>query len=73
MTKRAKLPIVPLMSNAQNKPFFIAPVTNPTDEYAAGYDNNRFATREEAEAEIPHLAAALNTEASDWIVSQRKN
>ncbi len=39
--------------------FYIAPAGDPRNEYAAGYDGNVFATRAEAEAEIPHLTAAL--------------
>lgn len=39
--------------------YYIAPADDRLDEYAAGYDGNVFATREEAEAEIPHLVAVF--------------
>ncbi len=48
--------------------FYIAPASDRRDEFAAGYDGNVFATREQAEAEIPHLVAAIDGE---WTVEVR--
>jgi hypothetical protein len=42
--------------------FYIAPASDHRDEFAAGYDANVFATREQAESEIPHLIAAIGGE-----------
>lgn len=49
--------------------FFIAPVTDPDDQYAAGYDANVFLSASEAEEAIPGLAATLGTSPEYWTVS----
>jgi hypothetical protein len=38
--------------------YYIAPASNLNDEYAAGYDGNRFDSLEEARATIPALRAS---------------
>ena len=48
--------------------WFLAPATDRSDEHAAGYDGNTFASREAAEAEIPALTDAIGGE---WVAAQR--
>ena len=38
--------------------FYIAPADDPRDEWRAGYEGNHFATRDEAEAEVPQIGRA---------------
>lgn len=47
--------------------FCVVPV-GTQDRYAAGYDGNRFVTREEAEAAIPDLRASGAEFDHDWDV-----
>jgi len=51
--------------------FYVAPATQPDDEWACGYDGNVFASADEAEAEIHALAAALGGEPTDYVVCRR--
>ncbi len=51
--------------------FYVAPATQPDDEHAVGYDNNVFASADDAEAEIHALAAALGGEPTDYVVCRR--
>lgn len=50
--------------------FFIAPETEPTDAFAAGWDGNKFATEAEATSAIVALADATETSREYWTVSQ---
>jgi hypothetical protein len=52
--------------------WYIAPVHDASDEYAAGYDGNAFASCEEAEAAIPSLAEAMDTDVAYWVACQRE-
>lgn len=56
------------MDRAQK--YYLAPASDPTDEYAAGYEGNVFDSHTEAERAIPGLARVLDSEPSDWVVSQ---
>lgn len=49
--------------------WYLAPASDPSDEWAAGYDGNDFATREEAEAVIPQLVDHLG---GDWVAVSRE-
>jgi hypothetical protein len=52
--------------------WFLAPSTDRTDEHAAGYDGNAFATREEAIAAIPGLqACGEDFGETTWVAVQR--
>lgn len=51
--------------------WFLAPSDDYTDDYAAGYDGNTFATREEAEAAIEGLGEAFGDDA-EWVAVQRR-
>lgn len=58
--------------------WYLAPSDDPADEYSAGFDGNTFGSREEAEAEIPHLVASFaqwadaeDVAASQWVAVQR--
>jgi len=52
--------------------WFLAPSTDRSDEYAAGYDGNTFACREDAEAAIPGLqACGEDFAATEWVAVQR--
>lgn len=52
--------------------WFLAPSTDRSDEYAAGYDGNTFASREEAEAAIPALQACDEAfAAAEWVAVRR--
>lgn len=53
-----------------NAIYCIVPVNAPHDRYAAGYDGNKFESREEAEADIPNLAKVLDTEEDHWTVRE---
>lgn len=48
--------------------YYLAPASDPTDRYAAGYDANRFETRADAEATIPELRALGGDCDIDWVV-----
>lgn len=48
----------------------IVPIGALRDEYAAGYNGNVFSSRESAEAAIPSLAEATETDEDDWTVAQ---
>lgn len=48
--------------------FYLAPASDPTDRYAAGYDGNAFPTRAAAEAEIEKLRRIDGEFCIDWIV-----
>lgn len=48
--------------------YYIAPADDRQNEYAAGFDNNAFPTRDEAEAAIPWLVDAIGGE---WTVEVR--
>jgi hypothetical protein len=48
--------------------FAIAPAHCPTDLYAAGYDDNRFDTEQEARDAIASLRALGGEWAIEWIV-----
>lgn len=50
--------------------YYIAPVSNPEDAYAAGYDGNQFDSEQEALDAIPELAETLGTNEDDWTVSE---
>ncbi len=63
--------------------WYLAPDNDPADEFAAGYDGNSFATRAEAEREIPALLSYLSDRGWDptddenaprvsWIAVQRQ-
>lgn len=53
--------------------WFLAPATDRSDEFAAGYDGNTFATREEAEAAIPALQACGEEFAAvEWVAVRRE-
>ena len=53
--------------------WYLAPVTNLADEWAAGYDGNTFKSREEAEAEIAVLrACGEDFAAVEWVAVQRQ-
>lgn len=53
--------------------WYLAPTTDRSDEWSAGYDGNAFTTREEAEAAIAGLLALggdfLTT---TWVAVQRE-
>lgn len=52
--------------------WFLAPATNPTDEYAAGYDYNSFESEAEALAAIPILRqCGEGFAAIEWVAKQR--
>lgn len=48
--------------------WYLAPANDRNDEFAAGYDSNAFASREEAEAEIAGLRSVSGGE---WVAVQR--
>jgi hypothetical protein len=50
--------------------YYLAPASNPTDTYAAGYDDNVFDTLAEAEAAIPALCALGGEWDHEWVVGQ---
>lgn len=50
--------------------FFIAPESDPTDAFAAGWDGNKFAAEAEATNAITELADATETSREYWTVSQ---
>ena len=52
--------------------WYLAPASDPRDEHAAGYDENVFAFREEAEAAIPSLRAIGPEFAVEWIAVERR-
>lgn len=53
--------------------WFLAPADDRSNEHAAGYDGNTFATREEAEAAIPVLRQCGEGFATtDWVAVQRE-
>lgn len=58
------------MTNSARTGFFIAPVSDPTDAYAAGYDGNQFDTENEALDALSELAEALHTSVDVWTVSE---
>lgn len=51
--------------------WFLAPATNPTDEYVAGYDCNTFASESEALAAIPRLQQCGEEFAIEWVAMRR--
>lgn len=52
--------------------WYLAPASNMSDEWAAGYDGNVFATREQAEAAIPALRDCGEEFAGvEWVAVQR--
>jgi len=51
-----------------NITFCIVPADDLCNRCAAGYDGNKFDTREEAEKDIPNLAEVTDTTACDWTV-----
>ena len=60
------------MTNHAPGTWFLAPSTDRSDEYAAGYDGNSFASQEEAEAAIPALReCGEDFAATDWVAVQR--
>lgn len=53
--------------------WYLAPVDDRSNDYAAGYDGNVFATEDEALAEIPHLrACGEEFAATEWVAVQRE-
>ncbi len=48
--------------------YWLAPASDPTDRYAAGFDGNHFATRDEAEDAIETLRDLGGAFDCDWIV-----
>lgn len=50
--------------------YWIAPAENPTDRYAAGYDDNSFASLEEAEGVIAGLRALGEEWDCEWVVHE---
>lgn len=54
--------------------WFLAPANDRTDEYAAGYDSNSFASKEEAEDAIEGLRACGDQFVCvDWVAVQRNS
>lgn len=50
--------------------FWIAPASDPDDRYAAGVDDNHFATREEAEEAIESLQTLGVEWNIEWVVNE---
>lgn len=56
-----------------NATWYLAPVTDPSNEWAAGFDGNVFASRAEAEAAIPALRdCGAEFAAVDWVAVRRQ-
>lgn len=53
------------------KTWYLAPSNDSADDYAAGYDENSFDTREEAEASIDGLTEAFG-DGTEWVAVQRR-
>lgn len=51
--------------------WYLAPSSDPDDEWSAGYDGNVFASRDEAVAAVPGLLACGPEFAGQWIPQQR--
>jgi hypothetical protein len=52
--------------------YTIVPASDPSDDYAAGYDGNQFKTREDAEAAIPALRESGPDFDIEWSVAERR-
>jgi hypothetical protein len=52
--------------------WYIAPILDRSNEWAAGYDGNDFASQRDAENEIANLALAIGSSPSKWVAVQRK-
>lgn len=61
-----------IVSTRPRLPWYLAPSTDRSDEYAAGYDGNQFASRAEAEAAIASLVACGDDfAATTWVAVER--